>query len=123
MTFIRENEMKGEDREKVVQMAVKVDDCDGAVSTVHAAKEWQRDGMVPAQGDDAGERSALDRRPLCLSIGGGFTREDDIMPFLNLLKSIRVIISSLCQCRLSFTPENTHDVTGMSPQSRIEAQL
>lgn len=38
-----------------LQMAVEVDDADGAVFTVHAPEQGKRDGVVASQGDDPGK--------------------------------------------------------------------
>lgn len=75
-----------------VEVAVEMDDGHGPVLTVDGPQQGQRYGVVPAQGDDPGQRPApLGRADL---VGGGGRRagEDAVMAFFNLVECPGVVV-------------------------------
>ena len=110
-------------------MAVEVDHADGAVGLVHAAHERERDGVVAAERDDARQRRALDRGPGPVRVGRRLAEEDRAVAVLDLLDGVLVIVPTSaisktpCRGRDRRRSGGTYEVTGMSPQSRILAQL
>ena len=79
-----------------VEMAVKVDDGDGTVSTVDGAQKGEGDGVVTAKGDDTGEdlalKGATDGRAGLVSVGDRGAGENVEMAFLNLTEGEGVIV-------------------------------
>ena len=76
-----------------VEVRVEVDDADGAVGFVDGAEEGQRDGVVAAEGDDAGEGLFVLRRAHLFCVGGRCSHEETVVTFFNLLDCIGVIVA------------------------------
>ena len=74
-------------------MAVEVDDADGAVGAVDAPEEGERDGVVAAEGDDAGEGFAVFGGAGLVGVGGGFAGQEGVVAFFDLFDGVRVVIS------------------------------
>lgn len=75
-----------------VQVAVKVDDGDGPVGALDGPQQGQGDGVVAAEGDDAGERLALDGGAALVGVGRGRAREDAVVAILDLLERPGVVV-------------------------------
>lgn len=73
-------------------MAVKVDDRHRPVSTVDGSKQWQGDGVVSAERDDARQGPSVLRGPLLVRRGCRGPRENAVVAILDLLKSIGVVV-------------------------------
>lgn len=73
-------------------MAVEVDHRDGPICAVDRSQQGEGDGVVTAQCDDTGKRLALLRGAELVRIGGGGTREDTVVAFLNLVESPSVVV-------------------------------
>jgi hypothetical protein len=88
-------------------VAVKVDHADGPISLDHGAQQRQRDRVVPAQGDNARERTALafpgavdlvvarGPREAVLEVGVrlGRAREHGVVAALDLLDGVGVVVA------------------------------
>ena len=111
-----------------IQVAVKVNDGDGSISPINGSKQGKSDGVVAAESNDARKGLALFRRSSLIGIGGRTPGEDVEMTFFNLVQSPSVVISSISRSAPQHHTGNrlwskTHEVTGISPQSRTVAQL
>lgn len=102
-----------------------MDHGDGAVGAVDGAQEGEGDGVVSAEGDDAGEGLPLDPGAAFVGVGGGGAGEDLKVAFLDLFECVGVVVSWVCVsvCRHLHGRRGSYEVTGMSPQSRTVAQL
>lgn len=76
-----------------VQVAVKVNNRDRAVSTVDGPQQGKGDGVVTAHSDDTGESLALDGRATLVGVGGRRTTENVEMALLNLGKSPSIVVT------------------------------
>lgn len=74
-------------------MAVEVDDADGAVGAVDAPEQGKSDGVVAAEGDDAGEGFALFGGALLVGVGVGLPHEEGVVTFFDLSDGVRVVVS------------------------------
>ncbi len=79
-----------------VQVAVEVDDRDGAVGAVDGAQQRQGDGVVAAEGDDARERLAVLGWALLPGVRLGRAREDVIVPLFDLVEGVGVVVPGQC---------------------------
>jgi hypothetical protein len=102
-----------------VKVRVEVDHGDWAVGLVHAAKDWEGDGVVAAHGDDTGESLALLRETGLFGVGGGLAHEDAVVAFFDLVDGPVWVVPSDGQAGvlLRSSPVYAYDVTGTSPQS------
>jgi hypothetical protein len=75
-------------------MRVEVDDGDGAVGAGDAAEEREGDGVVAAEGDDAGEGLALEGWALPVGVGRGRPAQDAVVAVLDLLDGVGVVVPS-----------------------------
>lgn len=76
-----------------IEMRIEVDDGDGAVGAVDGAEEGERDGVVAAEGDDAGEGLAVLCWAFLVGIGGRGSREDGVVAFFDLGEGPGVVVS------------------------------
>lgn len=74
-------------------MAVEVDDADGAVGAVDAPEQGKSDGVVAAEGDDAGEGFALFGGALLVGVGVWLPHEEGVVTFFDLSDGVRVVVS------------------------------
>lgn len=74
-------------------MAVEVDDADGAVGAIDAPEQGKSDGVVAAEGDDAGEGFALFCGALLVGVGVGLPHEEGVVTFFDLSDGVGVIVS------------------------------
>ena len=82
-----------------VKVRVEVDDADGAVSASDGAEEWERDGVVATEGDDAWKSFAFLCGPNLFGVGHRIAHEESIMAFFDLLDSVGVVVAvKACQC-------------------------
>ena len=77
-----------------VEVAVEVDDADGAVGFVDAAEEGERDGVVAAEGDEAGEGFSLEGEALFVSVGVRRAHEQAVVAVFDLLDCIGIVVAS-----------------------------
>ena len=109
-----------------VKMTVKVDDGNRPVRAVDRFEEGKCNGVIAAKCDDAGERLALQGEPLLLGVRSGSPRKNAVVSLLDLMESPRVVVAGKSKQGLAIRGLHlweSHDVTGMSPQSRTLAQL
>lgn len=66
-------------------MRVEVDDGDWAVGAVHGAQEWEGDGVVAAEGDDAWEGLAVECWAFLVGVRGGCAAQQSIVAFFYLV--------------------------------------
>lgn len=78
-----------------IQVAVKVNDGDGAIRPVNGTQQGERDGVVAAERNDARKGLALLRRSSLIGVGGGTPREDVEVALLDLVQGPSIIISSI----------------------------
>jgi len=107
-------------------MRVEVDDGDGAVGARDTAEERESDGVVTAEGDDAGEGLALQGWALLVGVGGWSSAQDAVVAVLDLLDGVGVVVPfsiSIASPNYRSDIEYPYDVTGISPQSSTVAQL
>ena len=90
-------------------MAVKVDDSDWAVGTVHAAQQRQGDSVISSKGDDTGKSLALERRTRLGRVAGWVTHEESIVSLLDLLDGVLVVVS-LLQSASCLIANGRHDL-------------
>lgn len=69
-----------------------MDDADGAVFTVDAAEQGQRDGVVTAEGNDTGKSLAPLGETLHVGIGGRLARQDAVVALLDLLDRPGIVV-------------------------------
>lgn len=89
---------------EALQMAVKVDDSDGAIGLVHAAQQRQSDGVVTTHGNDTRKGLSLLRWAKLLAIVCGLAHEDGVVTLFNLLDSPLVVIATLGQSGVLVLP-------------------
>lgn len=70
-----------------------MDHGDGSVCFVDAAEQWQGDGVVTSQGDDARKRLSRLADARFISCSEWNTGEKGIVPVLDLLEGIVVVVS------------------------------
>ena len=75
-----------------VEVRVEVDDADGAIRFVDTAEEGQGDGMVAAEGDDAGKRLARLADARRVGSCGRRASEEHVVAIFDLLESIGVVV-------------------------------
>ena len=76
-----------------VEVGVEVDDADGAVGFVDGAQEREGDGVVAAEGDDAGEGLALFGDAFLVGVGVGGAHEEGVVAVLDLLDRVGVVVA------------------------------
>lgn len=76
-----------------VEVGIEVYDADRTVGFVDGAQEGQRDGMVAAQGYNAGEGLFVLCRADLFCICGGFAHEEVVVTFFDLLYCVGVVIA------------------------------
>ena len=110
-----------------VEVGVKVYDADGTVGFVNGAEEGKRDGVVATEGDDAGEGLLILGRALLFCICGRCAHEETVVAFFDLLDCVGIVVAEdvlmLDISSVIAWEGETHDVTGISPQSNTVAQL
>lgn len=104
-------------------MTVEVNHRDGPIGAVDGPQKRQGDGMVSAKGDDTGQSPPLGCRASFISVCGGGSGQDLEMAFLDLLEGPCVVVAWSRSATFLHGWLGTHDVTGISPQSRTVAQL
>lgn len=72
-----------------------MNDADGAIGFVYGAEQRERDRMVTAQGDDAGEGFAFQCRANFVCIGLGAAHEEIVMTVFDLLDGVGVVITRI----------------------------
>ena len=76
-----------------VEVGVEVDDADGTVGFVDGAQEGERDGVVAAEGYDAGKGLFVLGRADLFCICGGCAHEEAVVTLFDLLNCVGVIIA------------------------------
>lgn len=76
-------------------MTVEVNDSDWAVGLVHTAQQGQSNGVVATHGNDTREGLAMLRLASNVGIGSGFTHENAVVTFFDLLNSPLVVVSDV----------------------------
>ena len=76
-----------------VEVGVEVDDADGAVGFVDGAQEGERDGVVAAQGYDAGEGLPVLSGTDLLCVRGGRAHEEAVVAIFDLLDCVGVVVA------------------------------
>jgi len=89
--LIRDQEREGRGGASV-QMAVKVDDGDGAVFAVDGAEEGESDGVVTSKGDHTRECFAMLRRTGLVGVGVGSAAQEEVVALLDLLERVRIVV-------------------------------
>ena len=110
-----------------VEVRVEMYDADGTVGFVDGAQERERDGVVAAEGYDAGQGLFVLCRADLFCICGRCAHEEAVVTFFDLLDCIGIVVagdkSVFGSSSLVVWEVETHDVTGISPQSITVAQL
>ena len=110
-----------------VEVGVEVDDADGPVGFGDGAEEGQCDGVVSAEGYDAGEGLFVFGGADLVRVRGRGAHEEAVVPFFDLLDCVSIVVAGMCQLIGSTLcgdwSMETYDVTGTSPQSSTVAQL
>lgn len=82
--------------------------------------------MIASESDDSWQRLALLRWTRFLSVGGWVAHKNAVVAFFNLVNSPGVVVSALQSAPKAHSYSvglETHEVTGISPQSSTVAQL
>jgi hypothetical protein len=77
-----------------LQMAVKVDHSHRPVSLVDTAQQWQCDGMITTQGDDARQSLSSPGQSFGVRIGVRLAHEQAVVSFFDLLDGPRIVVPS-----------------------------
>ena len=83
----------GNERCGDVQMAVKMNDADGSVLAVDAAKERESDCVIAAEGDHAREGFAVFRGAFEVCVGCWTAGENAVVAFFDLFDGVCVVVS------------------------------
>lgn len=76
-----------------IEVRIEVYDANGTVSFVDGAQEGERDGVVAAEGYDAGERLFVLGRPDLFCICGRCPHEEAVMIIFDLLDCVGVVVA------------------------------
>ena len=80
-----------------IEVGVEVDDADGTVGFGDGAEEGQCNGVVTAEGYDAGEGLFVFGGADLVRIRGGCAHEEAVMPFFDLLNCVGIVVAGMCQ--------------------------
>ena len=80
-----------------VEVGVEVDDADGSVGFGDGAEEGQCDGVISAEGYDAGEGLFVLGGADLVRIRGRCAHEEAVVPFFDLLDCVGIVVAGMCQ--------------------------
>ena len=76
-----------------VEVRVEVDDANGTIGFVDGAQERERDGVVAAEGYDAGQGLFVFGGANLFCICGGCAHEEAVVAFFDLLDCVGVVVA------------------------------
>lgn len=114
-----------QDRNRDLQMAVKMNDADRSVRSDNASQEWQGNRMIATESDDSWQRLPFQGWAFHLGIRGRLTTQEQTVTLFNLLDCVGVVVASRSSAPITTASSGlkAYEVTGISPQSNTVAQL